>query len=87
MSWRDATDLMLESGEGDLREGEGTGKWEWIPAGPKVPLEAGSQNRAFSGFLSVPFLAKPVRIAPGLPQLFENLSRLWEQAYFTKSQC
>ena len=54
---------------------------------PKVPLEAGSQNRAFSGFLSVLFLAKPVQIAPGLRQLFENLSGLWEQAYFTKSQC
>ena len=46
-------------------------------AGPlKVPLKAGSQNRAFSNFLSVPFLAKPVQIAPGLCQLFKNLSRL-----------
>ena len=35
MSWRDAADLMLESGEGDLREGEGTGKWERIPVPKK----------------------------------------------------
>ena len=45
---------------------------------PKVPLEAGSQNQAFSGFLSVPFLAKTVQIAPGLRQFFENLSGLWK---------
>ena len=31
---------------------------------PKVPLEAGSWDQAFSGFLSIPFLVKPVQIAP-----------------------
>ena len=54
---------------------------------PKVPLEAGSQNRAFSAFLSVPFPAKPVQISPGLHQIFKNLSGLREQAFWRSKTC
>ena len=70
------SDQMDIDGE---REEEDAGREKKGPL--KVPLEAGSQNQAFSGFLSVPFSAKPVQIAPGLRQFFENLSGLWEQAF------
>jgi len=61
--------------------------WALFCRPPESPLGGWFPKSGIFRFLSVPFPVKPVQIAPGLRQLFENLSGLWEQAFWRSKMC